>query len=359
MTVLFRCHAGKLSNMLKPLSRRLALAAILSLCAAAGAQPTRCDVCGGQLSEQYWTYNSRTCCSQTCIDELRPQCSVCGKIIRDDYNKSDGRIFCGKTCFDTTLPECEICKSPIEKGYVVTSHNYCERCMETHPTCFSCGLPGAYPVRLKDGRDICFHCNRWAVNHQHMAEQHYQRARKQLEAWTRLELKTVPELVLVDKIEIGDLSQKLRKSDSPVSVRGLYSRQTYMKRRGLFGAWKKTPELDEEKIYIVDHLHDNVFRVAATHELMHDLIHEHFPRLKEAPLWVHEGICQQAAAELCHRRNYVDILHGIEECRDPDYGDGYRYINNLMGFEGWRALERWMETVDVDSLPKSAPRGGM
>jgi hypothetical protein len=118
------------------------------------------------------------------------------------------------------------------------------------------------------------------------------------------------------------------------------------------------PELDEETIYIVDHLHDAVFRVAATHELMHDLIHEHFPRLKEAPLWVHEGICQQAAAELCRRRNYVDILHGIEECRDPDYGDGYRYINRLMGFGGWRALERWMATVDVDALPDRAPVSG-
>ncbi|MEN8255220.1 MAG: hypothetical protein ABFR33_07100 [Verrucomicrobiota bacterium] len=338
------------------LSRRLFVAAVFCICAVAGAKTERCDVCGGRLSRRAWTYNGRKCCSQACIDQLRPRCSVCGNAIRDNYHKADDKIYCGKVCFLTTLPKCEICKSPIEKGFTVTQHHYCERCMEKLPTCFSCGLPAKYPTHLKDGRDICNSCMRWAVKDQGMAQKHYDRARRQLEAWTALKLKTVPELVLIDKTEMQQRSNKLRKSDSPVSVRGLYSRQTMMTKNGLLGEWKEAPELDQEKIYIVDHLTDEVFRVAATHELMHDLVHEYFPRLKEAPLWVHEGICQQAAAELCRRRNYADTLHGITECPDPDYGDGYRYINGLMGFEGWRALKRWMETVDVDALPEVAPK---
>jgi len=338
------------------LSRRLFVVALFFICAVAGAKTERCEVCGGRVPRQAWTYNGQMCCSQACIDQLRPQCSVCGNIIRGDYHKADDKIYCGKACFLTTLPKCEICKSPIEKGFTITRHHYCERCMEKRPTCFSCGLPAAYPTQLKDGREICNSCMRWAVKDQDMAQKHYDRARRQLEAWTALKLETVPKLALVDKTEMKRLSNKIRKSDSPVSVRGLYSRQTMMAKRGLFGTWKEAPELDQEKIYIVDHLNDAVFRVAATHELMHDLIHEHFPRLKDAPLWVHEGICQQAAAELCRRRNYLDTLHGIEECPDPDYGDGYRYINGLMGFEGWRALERWMETVDVDALPEVAPK---
>ena len=342
--------------MLKTLSRQLFMAVVFYACAVAGAGPSRCEVCGGQLPRQAWTYQDRACCSQACIDELRPKCSVCGTAIQGDYSKANGQNYCSKACFLTTLPKCEICKAPIEKGFTVTRHHFCEHCMETLPTCFSCGLPAAYPRQLEDGREICFHCMRWAVKEQEMAQKHYDRARRQLEAWTALKLETVPTLVLVDKAEMERLSKKIRKSDSPVSVRGLYSRQTMMMKKGLFGAWKKAPELDEEKIYIVSHLNDEVFRVAASHELMHDLIHEHFPRLENAPLWVHEGICQQAAAELCHRRNYTDILHGIEECPDPDYGDGYRYINKIMGFEGWHALRRWMETVDVDALPKSAPK---
>ena len=227
--------------------------------------------------------------------------------------------------------------------------------MEKQPACFSCGLPAAYPTRLADGREICVNCMRWAVKDQGLAQNHYERARRQLEAWTTLQLDSVPELVLVDKTEMQQLSKKLRKSDSPVSIRGLYSRQTMMTKKGLFGAWKAAPDLDQEKIYLVDHLHDEVFRVAATHELMHDLIHEQFQRLENAPLWVHEGICQQAAAELCRRRNYADTLHGIEECKDPDYGDGYRYIKQVSGFQGWHALRRWMESVDVDALPADAP----
>ena len=196
---------------------------------------------------------------------------------------------------------------------------------------------------------------RWSVKIQGQAQHHYDRARRQLEAWTSLKLASVPDLVLVDRAEMKKRSKKLRKSASPLSVRGLYSRQTMM-RRSLFGAWREDPSLPPEKIYIVDHLSDEVFRVAATHELMHDLVHEYFPRLADAPLWVHEGICQQAAAELCRRRNYGDPLHSIENCIDPDYGGGYRYINNLTGFEGWHALRRWMESVDVATLPKKAAK---
>jgi hypothetical protein len=331
-------------------------AAILAVAAPVSvAAPRRCEVCGGRISGQYWEYNERTVCSESCLDTLRPRCSVCNRVIRDEYRKSEGRIFCSEACFQTILPKCEICKTPFEKGYTVTRHRYCESCMESLPSCFSCGLPAAYPTRLEDGRSICIGCMRWAVTKQPVAEQHYKRARRHLEAWTSLELETVPELVLVDRTEIEKVSKELRKSDSPVSIRGFYSRQVMMTKRGLFGEWRRAPERDDEKIYIVDHLHDEVFRVAAVHELMHDVIHEHFPRLKDAPLWVHEGICQQAAADYCRRRNYADILYGIENCTDPDYGGGYRYINALTGLQGWNALRRWMETVDVDTLPKAAP----
>jgi hypothetical protein len=327
------------------LSRRLFTAAIC--CAgAAGAQSTQCDVCGRGLSRKAWSYEGRTLCSEACVDELRPHCSVCRKVIRGSYRQADGNVYC----------ECEICSSPVLKGFRIMRHHYCEECVEKQPTCFSCGLPAAYPTRLKDGRDICNSCRRWAVADPDMAQRHYDRARRQLEAWTSLKLETVPDLVLVDRDEMQRLSKKIRKSDSHVSIRGLYSRQVMMTKRGLFGAWKEDPEKAREKIYVVDHLHDEVFRVAATHELMHDLIHEHFPRLEDAPLWVHEGICQQAAAELCRRRNYSDILQGIEQCTDPDYGDGYRYINGFSGFQGWRAMRRWMETVEVESLPETAPK---
>ncbi len=276
--------------------------------------------------------------------------------MRGEYIEAEGKLYCGNACLERTFPKCEICKGPIRKGYTITSHRYCENCVQSLPTCFSCGLPAAHPTHLGDGRDICVHCLRWAVTKPAPAEMHYDRVRRQLEAWTGLPLATLPALELVDLGEMQRLAKEIRKSDAPVSVRGLYSRQTTVTRRRVLGTWKVDGAEERECIYIVDHLHDEVFRVAAMHELMHDLIHEHFPRLADAPLWVHEGVCQQAAAEYCRRRNQVDILHGIEQCEDPDYGDGYRYIHALTGFEGWPALRRWMETVDVAALPATAPR---
>ncbi len=273
-----------------------------------------------------------------------------------NYVKADNKTYCSSACFETTLPKCEICKDPIRSGYNFGRHKYCDECARNKPTCFSCGLPAAYPTRIEDGRMICNGCMRWAVKTEDAAQQHYELALRHLQAWTSLTIATVPKLQLVDRNEMQKLSKKIRTSDSPISIRGLYSRQTQLHKRKLFGRWITEKEDTEETIYIVDHLHDEVFRVAAVHELMHDLIHEHFPRLENAPLWVHEGICQQAAAEYCRRRNYADTLKGIEDCTDTEYGGGYRYINALTGFEGWRALRRWMEEVDPSSLPKYAPR---
>lgn len=338
------------------LSRRNFAAAIGCAATTGLAAVQRCDVCGKRLPRQALIYDGRTCCSEECVDQLRPHCSVCGTVIRGNYTESDGKTFCSPACFQSTLPKCEICGAPIEKGFTVTRHHYCAHCVETQPTCFSCGLPAAYPTHLPDGRDICNGCMRWAVVKPTAAQLHYDRARRQLEAWTGLQLASVPTLELVDRARMQIISQDLRKTDTPVSIRGLYSRQIMMTKKGLFGTWKEDPSLAKETIYIVDHLHDEVFRVAASHELMHDLIHEHFPRLADAPLWVHEGLCQQAAADLCRRRNYADILAGIETCTDPDYGDGFRYFDGIAGFRGWKSLKDWMEIVDVAALPASAPK---
>lgn len=154
-------------------------------------------------------------------------------------------------------------------------------------------------------------------------------------------------------------SGTLRKTPDKMAARGLYSRQTTITTK-VWGFWfhrKKEKTLDEkEAIYVLDYLSDSSFRVTAAHELMHDLIFEYFPNLEEAPLWVHEGICQFAAAEVCRRRHYTEILYSIEHNKDPDYGDGYRYIKQVSGRDGWHQLKKWMENIDAKTLPKKAPR---
>lgn len=355
--MLFAEEAVELSYMLKNLSRRMFAAGLGCVAVSrAGEGPTQCDVCGDTLPGRYWTYEELICCSKNCVDELRPQCASCRKPIKGNYLEAEGRIFCSDTCFNKTLPKCEICRVPIQDGFTIGDHHYCDDCGEKSPNCFSCGLPAAHPTELTDGRKICNTCMRWAVRSQEMAEQHYERALRQLEAWTRLKLGSKPNLELISRTEMQEHSSDLRKTDTHVSIRGLYSRQTYLIKRGIFGQWKNDPDKTSETIYIVDHLHDEVFRVACVHELMHDMIYEHFDRLKDAPLWVHEGICQEAAAAYARQRNYKDILAGIEACTDPDYGDGYQYMKEIAGFEGWYALKKWMDTVDVSSLPPEAPK---
>ena len=338
-------------------TRRLAATIIFAFAATAWAgNAARCAVCGRLLPAQYWVYDGQKCCSTNCVEQLKPVCSVCGKRVSNGFVSDNGKVFCSTACFESTLPKCEMCGKPVRDGYTITHHTYCKSCKEHSPTCFSCGLPAAHPTQLADGREICNRCMRWAVKDADTAQRNYTMALRQLQAWTSLKLETVPALSLVDCNTMRDLAHSIRKTDSPVSLRGLYSRQittSRTTRRGVIV--KETTDVDEQ-IYIVDHLNDAVFRVAAMHELMHDLIQEHFPKLKEAPLWVEEGICQEAAAGYCSLRNYSDILYGIENCTDPDYGDGYRYIKKQVGVGGWPALRRWMESVDVSALPETAPK---
>jgi len=336
-------------------SRRLFVAALACATSVRGDRAGRCTVCGRPLPSKYLLYEDQACCSQACADQLKPHCTVCGKPVAGEYIAGENKIFCSAACLESTLPTCDLCRKPMKDGYTVTNHKYCKTCFEKHPTCFSCGLPAAYPQQLEDGRAICAYCMRWAVKNTASAQPHFDRALRQLQAWTSLKLASVPTLVLVNYAEMQELSKDIRKTNTPVSIRGLYSRQITTTRQLRFGVIQQTETDVQERIYMVDHLHDAVFRTAAMHELMHDLMQEHFPRLEQAPLWVHEGICQQAAAEYCRRRNYVDILYGIDNCTDPDYGDGYRYIKQLAGFGGWSTLRRWMETVDVASLPETAP----
>lgn len=336
-------------------SRRLFVAALACATAVRGRRAEPCSVCGRALPPEYWVYKEQVCCSPACVDQLKPRCAVCEKTVSGEYISVKNKIYCSTVCLESTLPTCDLCRHPIKDGYAVTRHNYCKKCFESHPTCFSCGLPAAHASRLEDGREICASCMRWAVKKPDAAQPHFGRALRHLEAWTSLKLDSVPTLALVNYADMQELSKDIRKSDTPVSIRGLYSRQITTTRQLRFGITQKTETDVQERIYIVDHLHDAVFRTAVMHELMHDLLQEHFPRLKAAPLWVHEGICQQAAAEYCRRRNYADILYGIENCTDPDYGDGYRYIKKTAGIGGWLVLRRWMETVDVAQLPEVAP----
>ncbi len=335
--------------------RNFAIMLLAISATASDAAVKRCSVCRRALPSQYLVYEGNDCCSTTCVNTLRPDCSVCGSIITAEYIASSNTLFCSKACYVTTLPKCDICSRALEECYIITSHTYCRHCKENLPRCFSCGLPADHTTRLNDDREICSSCMRWAVKDNRAAKLHYERALRHLQAWTALELVSVPELKLVDRATINELESDIRKSDSPVSLRGLYSRQiatTTIKR------WLRTEKTTTdvtEQIYLVDHLHDAVFRTAAIHELMHDLIQEHYPEFKKAPLWVEEGICQQAAAEYCRLRHYTDILYGIENCTDPDYGNGYRYIRQQVGVGGWPALRRWMENVEVSELPKQAP----
>jgi hypothetical protein len=337
------------------------LSLLLLLATDALASGKRCTWCRKPLSGRYWNYDNGAYCSQSCIDQMRPKCAICREPLRGSYRTTpDGKNVCFGACYQKTLPRCKACGERFEKGYTINGHDYCEVCMETCKTCFSCNRPARYTETLPDNRIICTDCKRWGVTDQQQALRHFDNARRQLEHWTGIPIQEIPKLELVNLQKMEELSKNLRNSDpSSLAVRGLYSRQTRLLHlRGLAALFKKQPPEEEssETIYIIDHLHDEAFRVTAVHELMHHLIHENYPAYETAPLWAQEGICQYAAAQYARLKLYSGILYAIENNRDPEYGDGYRYIKAMVDHQGWHGLKSWLDKTDPKTLPEKAPR---
>ena len=134
------------------------------------------------------------------------------------------------------------------------------------------------------------------------------------------------------------------------AVRGFYSRETVTDvYKNFFGKEVDRKESVSEQIHILSHQRPDNFMATAIHELTHDLIADHYPRLKDAPDWVHEGICQYVAATYCRKFQFGDALHVIETSPNPVYGDGYRYFKKTLGDNNWAGLKNWMLNSPVPS----------
>jgi hypothetical protein len=329
----------------------LALLATLTIALAADI---RCATCGKIIRGRYLWASGKAYCSQACHDAALPACATCNKPIRGQYLRHQERNYCSQACLNAALPKCTLCDRPLQTFVEIKGHVYCPE-HANGPRCDACGLPMDRGRELPDKRTVCTACFRRIILDEHKARDIYQRARGEVERLTGLKLGELPPLGLVGRDAMPGNSQGIAMEN--IQERGYYRRSvntdTYTDANGNV---LRTEQQVEENIYILYGLTPEEFLCTAGHELTHALQARFLPHIHDnGPLWLKEGVCQYLAAAIARRHGYADELACIERSPHPDYGRGYRFLQQRFGDGNWPRLFAWLKALDPSTLPAELP----
>lgn len=336
--------------------RRIALLLAMALLAVVTglAATLRCATCGAVIKGRYIQSSGKIYCSQTCYEKTLPKCATCGKAITGPYLQHMGRNYCSQKCVGASLPKCELCGKPLRRMIEIKGHLYCEE-HGNGTRCDACGLPLIRGKELPDRRVLCPHCAERVVLELDDARKIYERAQREVEALTGIDLGELPPLELVGRDRMPSFQQGMAIED--IQERGFYRQEvktdTYTDDKGRV---VRTDRQVKETICILYGLTPDELLCTSGHELTHALQARFLPAIQEkAPLWLKEGICQYVAAIIARRHHFADELTSIEKSPHPAYGRGYRYLKQRFGPTNWAGLLAWLKNLDPTTLPAELP----
>lgn len=336
----------------------LGLIGITALCIGAAAPTARavsCDSCGLSIRGDYFELNEASFCSKDCLATALPQCAACNRPISTTMIRSESRTYCSRKCFNTSLPVCELCGARSKVSVSIGEHVYCRE--HGHATrCDSCRLPFINGSRLNDGRELCSTCEKTAVITRDEAEKLFARAIREATLVTGLASDSAPRLHLVGLDTLRGGASANVSSGSAMYESGRYHRRARKTiHKNLLGVTVRENERVTESISILYGLAADRFLATASHELTHDLLAEFYPGTKDAPPWIHEGVCQYVAAEVCRRNNLTNAVVRIATHEGPVYGNGFRCLIHRFGAKNWPGVDAFLKNTNLSELPKAAP----
>lgn len=328
----------------------------LFLCAGAtDAHADACAACGLGIRGDYLAMDNRSYCSQDCLATVLPQCDACNKNVGTSLIRSGARTYCSRKCFNTSLPTCELCGARSRISVNIGTHVYCREHGHAE-RCDSCRLPFIDGSRLNDGRRLCSTCEKTAVMSRDTAEKLFARAVRESTLVTGLASDTVPQLHLVGLDTLNGGERAKHSPDTLMYESGRYHRHSRKTtHKNLLGMTIRESERVTESISILYGLASDRFLATASHELTHDLLSEFYPRAVDAPHWVHEGVCQYVAAEVCRRNDLPQAVDRIATHEGPVYGNGYRYFLRRFGPRNWAGVDAFLRKTNLALLPETAP----
>ncbi|NQZ71007.1 MAG: hypothetical protein HRT89_23395 [Lentisphaeria bacterium] len=315
-----------------------------------------CDACDRTIKGRYVTAGNKTYCNRTCFNKTLPKCKYCKKTLTCKfYRENDGSALCQR-CHKKKMPTCMHCSKKVTAWVTTAGNILCKPCSKK-TRCDECHLPSKKMRTLRDGRHVCGTCEKVAIYDLQRAIIVYKRARKELKAMTGYQTAKSPRLVMCYRDELMKKLNSTRKLDTTHGmVRGYYHYAERIEQTSIAGKVIKEKKEIKKSIYVLRGMTKQHLILTCIHEHMHDVIRMKFTRLEDVPLWVNEGICQYISAILARDYSMKKELVEIETQADPVYGDGYRYFRKRLGANNWKGLVKWMKTIKLSAIPKSAPK---
>lgn len=268
------------------------------------------------------------------------RCASCHAPIKErTFHTKDGKAF-HKRCYeDKVLPRCAICEKPMQKHLIDTWGNrFCPSHRKKIPSCFSCQriisdniTNGG--IQYRDGRTLCNLCSPNVVDDQSKGEQLLDKARVIMES---LGFQFGDNKIPFRLVSQSELNKYAKRGSRQRPVMG-------MARSSLTTQGKQIVDREFNEVIILQGLPEEHFLVVAVHELCHAwLFFSHFTNL---PTKVEEGLC--TLAEYLYLRT-LDThmarfrIKGINENKDPIYGDGYRAARKALSKRSLSDLLRYV-----------------
>ncbi len=360
---------------MKKISKGIIIFLLILISINSYAARVRCSQCNKIIKGKYQILNKKPFCSKKCLSSVLPKCSVCKKTYNGGY-VSNGINYCGTECLESTLPKCVVCNTPCKGGYTSKNKRYCSKeCLSTSwkkckrclkpsskgftigkdetqfycescgklPRCFSCSKPDNGYL-FDDGRNICQECYKTSIMKISEAQFIFNEVRRRMKYPLKIYTNHKIKLRLVPK----ESFEKTETYSSGGLELGLYKyNKSYEKitetKTSLFGKKEVKTRIENEKetyeILVLYGIPKNRFREVVAHELAHDWMKEHFPKIEK--LWIKEGWAEYVAKLINIQYNQPELNRRMEFNPDPIYGEGYRKINKIVKEKGNAGLMKF------------------
>lgn len=310
---------------------------------AEAGRALKCATCGRKIRGQYLKLKGRHYCSKRCLSKSLPKCDECG---RPSKYTSGKKHYCSNKCLEKSWPICASCHRHAQKGMRRSYKKVflCERCA-AKPKCFSCFMPADYG-RLPDGRRICKKCNKTAVMDYDIVVKVAKSVRNAMRE--KLGLSTNHKIVY-KMVGSDELSGKNEHGQSGTEL-GLYkfaqTIETFTLTKTDYLGRKTTTKEKRVKpathtIYLLYGMPKNKLIEVVAHELGHDWMQEHLPKITN--LTLKEGWAEYVASlvnSLCGRSK---MNMRMKLNKDAVYGGGFRKIYKISRKNGLKSVVAYLE----------------
>jgi len=316
------------------------------------AASLRCSICRKKIRGTYVKSAGKTFCGQTCFNKTKPVCAACGKRCTKGAFKKKDKFYCSKKCIETTLPKCALCEKPFRKGIIIKVPEgdkvYCKSCAAL-PKCFACALPVASGTHLKDGRFLGANCAKTAIFSEAVGKELFNKIRARIRNKLGWSTKHKIAFRLVDSKTL----QKASDNYEPGMEMGLFKHSytintktttSYSLLKGRQEKTKKSLTNERYIIFILSGLPKRKFIEVCAHELGHDWMQGHFPKIRD--LKIKEGWAEYFATQVnkLYGQGYMNKRMAVNT--NAVYGGGYRSIRDYIKQHGTKGLMQYFKQLD-------------